>query len=561
MINNQVTERSKYLFASGQLLWTIICVGVVLRLVRYLYNPSLWFDESNIAIDIISRPISELINPSPDYNQAYPLAFMILTKLFIQFMGTSEYVIRLFPLITSILSLFFFYRVAKNYLNSNSVAIALGLFAVLDTLVFESSNLKPYSSDVLCTLVIFTLASYFQNKNLNMTRSILFGISGALAIWFSNPSVFVLAGVGASLVVFSLIDKSWKEAGKLLISYSMWILSFIANYLLYLRSLKANFSVGMEQILAFQDAYMPVPPTSVAEVKWFMELFFDVFSNPISMPLVGVAALAFLVGCFSLYREKRRTFIIVISPIAVTFLAGALHQYAFKGRFILFLLPLMLLIIAEGAEYIRNATFQNSRVIGTVFIIFLFLHPVTLSAYRVIKPFYWEDMRPVLEYVQDKWQEGDIIYVHYYAQYPFDYYTNHYPEPYRFEKDEYIIGIAPRGWYRNYRKQDAFKYYDPEAPVKQSSSEIFNLYHKELDKLKGKKRVWLLFTAAIPKNGIDEERFLIYHLEKSGRQLDYHGSSGISAVYLYDLSDDNECPVNSEHIDSSAVESRNAYRS
>ena len=72
----------------GQLLkldtlpWIIIGIGIFLRLYRYLYNPPLWFDESDIAIDFISRPFTEIINPSPDYTQAYPYAFLILMKFF-----------------------------------------------------------------------------------------------------------------------------------------------------------------------------------------------------------------------------------------------------------------------------------------------------------------------------------------------------------------------------------------------------------------------------------------------------------------------------------------------
>jgi len=43
---------------------------------------------------------------------------------------------------------------------------------------------------------------------------------------------------------------------------------------------------------------------------------------------------------------------------------------------------------------------------------------------------------------------------------------------------------------------------------------------------------------AISKNGIDEEKFFVYNLETIGKQLDFFGRSGTSAVYLYDLSDD-----------------------
>jgi hypothetical protein len=126
--------------------------------------------------------------------------------------------------------------------------------------------------------------------------------------------------------------------------------------------------------------------------------------------------------------------------------------------------------------------------------------------------------------------------VHYFAQHAFGYYTKYYPKPFRFDESEYIIGIAPRGWYRHWKKNEVSKYYDPGVPIKQSSMEIFKIYAKDLDRLKGNKRVWVLFTGNIMKDGFLEEKYFVYHLETIGKQLDIHKSSIGSAVYLYDLS-------------------------
>jgi len=146
-------------------------------------------------------------------------------------------------------------------------------------------------------------------------------------------------------------------------------------------------------------------------------------------------------------------------------------------------------------------------------------------------------MRPVLKHVKGNWEKGDILYVHYFAQYPFEYYSKYYPNPYTFDESEYIIGIAPRGWYRIWRKMDVSKYYGPEVSVEQSTMEIFRIYARDLDQLKGHRRVWVLFTRYTPKDGIVEEKFITYHLEKIGKKLDFYGSSGVSSVYLYDLSE------------------------
>ena len=537
-MGNQAFQKLSQLYNSNKLFWIIISIGIIFRIVRYLYNPSLWFDESDIAIDIIRRPIFELFYPSPDYNQAYPFGFLILIKIATQVFGNSEYALRLFPLLFGIISLFLFYRVAKYYIRPEAVPLALGLFAILDPLIFESSNLKPYSGDIFYTLLIYLLAAYIHSRKLNLPRIVLFGVCGAIILWFSNPSVFVLTGMGVCLAVLSLRNKEWSKTWKLSIAYLIWVLSFIVNYFSYIQKLQASFRMNVKELLAVMEhATMPIPPKSISDIKWFIDLFFEIFNYPVGMTLTGISALAFLVGCIFIYKQSKIKFIMLTSPVVITFIAAALHQYPFKSRFIFFLVPLILLFIAEGTEYIRSRTIQNSKVIGIIFISLLLFHPLSLSAYRIIRPFYYEDIKPILNHIKENWQEGDILYVHYYAQYPFEYYSKYYPEPYRFKEGKYIIGIAPRGWYRHWRKQEVLKYYDSKAPIKQSSVEIFKIYTKDLGRLKGNKRVWILFTGTIPKDGVTEEKFFTYHLETIGKRLDTFGRPGVSAVYLYDLSE------------------------
>jgi len=536
-MSGKISQKLNQLYSSNNFLWLIIFVGTALRLIRYLDNSSLYSDESGIAVNLISRSFSDLFYPFPDIAQGYPFAFLTFIKLLTHFFGNSEYVLRLFPLLSGISSLFLFYKVAKYYIDPKALPIALGLFAVLESLVFESVNLKPYSSDVLFTLLMYSLVIYVQSKEFNIPRIILFGVCGALVIWFSNPSVFVLSGLGVCLVVFSLSKKEWSKIGKLSIAFSIWILSFVANYFFYLRNLQTKIGIEMEEVLTiFEKAYMPFPPKSLADIKWFVDLFFEIFNYPLSLTLIGMSALAFLIGCAFMYTQKKRSFFLLISPILVTFSAGAAHTYAFKGRFIIFLVPLMLIIIAEGAEHIRNRTSQNFKMIGIIFLSLLLFHPISTSAYRIIRPFHLEEMKPVLKYVKENWQKGDVLYVHYFAQYPFDFYSKYYPKPYMFDESEYIIGIAPRGWYRHHNRTELSKHYDPGTPIKQSSMDIFKLYAKDLDRLKGNKRVWVLFTRHIPKDGIIEEKYYLYHLETNGKRLDYYGHSGKTAVYLYDLS-------------------------
>ena len=536
-MSNTSYQRLSRLYASNKLPWIIICIGVALRIIRYLHNPSLWFDESDTSIDIINRTFSQLIEPSPDWSSKYPYGFLLLIKVATQLFGNSEYSLRLFPLSFGIGSVFLFYRVVKNHLAPRAALIALGLFAVLDPLVLESCDTKPYSGDVAFALIIIMLGDYIRSRRMNMANVALTGMVGAVIIWFSHPSAFVMAGIGICLTIYSLRKKDWSETGSLATVFLMWALSFFACYFIYTKNLILNFDMSMEDFLMMERSFVPFPPKSLNDIRWIMDIFFEMFSNTSGLTFAGISAFAFITGAISIYKDNKDKFYLLMSPILVTLLASILRRYPFNSSRILFLVPFILFFISEGVEYVRDKLSTRSVVPAVVFIAVLFFHPLSWAVYHAKTPASPEEIRPAISYVKNNWQEGDKIYVHYYAQYAFEYYTKHHPDKYAFDEDAVIIGIAPRGWYRHWRKQDVIKYYDVDVPIRQSSSEIFKTYIKDLNKVIGHKRVWVLFTSVIIKDGMQEEKFYVFHLDNIGKRLDQHGRERIATAYLYDLSE------------------------
>lgn len=525
-------------YNSQKLPWVIICVGIVLRLVRYLDCPSLWFDENRIALALFSRPLSEFIPPNPDMFITMPFGFVLIEKFAVNTFGNSEYALKLLPLLSGIVSLFLFYYVAKNYIKPKAVPIALGLFAILDPMVYFSSDLKPYSSDVAITLLLYAVAIYIQSKKLTALRIVYWGAVGAVVVWISHPSALVLAGIGITLAISCLVRKEWARVKRMLFVFSFWFLSFLAVFFMCIRPLLASFDLTNQyQYFMKEKAFMPLPPMSLPDIQWYLDVLFRILDNPAGFTLSGIAALAFLVGCTSIVLKQKKNFFILISPVLITLLASSFYKYTFADRTILFLVPLLLLFVAEGAEYVREKTSRNGSIIGITLIGLLFLHPLAWSTYHVIKPISREEIKPVLSYVKDNWQEGDIIYVYYMSQFAFNYYSKYHPGNYHFNENEYIIGKAPEGWTANYTKEKfTGDYAELNKLITQPYTEIFQEYVEDLNKLRGRKRVWVLFSSNVPKSGINEESFFIYHLETIGEKLDSFGRAGNSAVYLYDLS-------------------------
>jgi hypothetical protein len=60
-------------------------------------------------------------------------------------------------------------------------------------------------------------------------------------------------------------------------------------------------------------------------------------------------------------------------------------------------------------------------------------------------------------------------------------------------------------------------------------------YASDLDRLRGNRRVWLLFSHVRKIKGVSEEEFMTQHLDRLGVRIERFGRLGASA-YLYDLS-------------------------
>lgn len=484
---------------STAFLWTIVCWGALLRLTQYLANRSLWLDESTLALNIVNRSFSQLLKPL-DYNQGAPIGFLMLERSVVHVFGTSEYALRLFPLFCAIISLLLFYRIARLCVAPKAVPIALGLFAISGPLIYFSSEVKQYSSDVAIAILLLSAAIYYDSHKFTPWRVAIFGLIGAVSIWFSHPSVFILAGVGMTLTFFSLAERRWARIGNLSIVFSLWALSLVACYLISLRHLSNNKNL----LNHWASGFVPSPLLSLATVEWFINAFFGIFRGPVGLGLSGIAALTFLVGCISMFSNKRERLYLLISPILFTLLAAAFHKYPFEGRLLLFAVPSLLLCIAEGAEQIRRRTWGETRI-GACLIGLLFFYPFLLASYHLVKPISREEIKPVFNYVKEHARDQDVLCIYYAAKPAFRYYAP------RFSLDKMNLVQMSDNW-----------------------SNDTAIYERDIDQLRGYKRVWLLFSHSHTDDSFDEERLLLSLFDRAGTRLDYFKSAG-AAVYLYDL--------------------------
>ncbi len=481
----------------------LIGLGILLRVVPYLHNRSLWLDEAMLAKGLLAKSFSQLLGLL-DHGQMAPVGFLFIAKTLVLNFGDGEYVLRLLPLLAGILSLFLFWGVARQILSLRGATIALGLFAISEHLIYYSSDFKPYSSDAMIALGIYLLGLVCIKKESRFILSLFsLSIAGAILIWFSYPAVFSLAGVGIALTVYCLKTQKWQHVAWLSLPAGFWLGSFVLNYF---TTLVLSQSSKMVREWSGKGAFMPMPPNSVQDLMWYPINFFGVFKWPGGFTFAGLAAFCFVLGLVVIFSKKRYACYMLTLPILFALFASGLHKYPFEGRLLLFFVPAMMIFVGGGVDRIISMARPPGQIIWVSLCVLLLLIPVQKVSVMLLNPAKMdrEEIRPVVAYLSQHYQNGDSLYLKHGSQPAFEYYAQR-------------LGLKDIQWQQGAK-----------------SDEDWDVYVEELRGLRGNDRVWILFSHYINNKGIDEERFFLHVLDGLGKQVNSFAAMG-AAIYLYDL--------------------------
>jgi hypothetical protein len=475
----------------------ILVLGISLRLREYLNNRSLSFDEALLALNIINRGFRGLLRPL-DNSQGAPLGFLFVEKAFVKLFGNSEFILRLFPFLCGIASLLLFYKLAKTYLKTEAFVLALSLFVISESAISYSVEVKQYSIDVFITILIFLISTYIYENELSPLLMFIYGITGCISVWFSHPSVFILAGAGVTLLISSFKHQRRGRFYQLLLITILWGLSFLIVYIISLHNLSTNTNL----LGYWKNDLAPFPPKSFDDLLWFIDHFFNSFKDPLGFTLPGLAVIPFLLGGIHLYRRKRSFLLLLVSPFLFLLMASSLGIYPISGRLIFFLVPPVLLLVSDGAFSQGNDknTLIETKLLGIILALLLLLYPLIDLRSMLISNHTMEDSRSAISYTKSHWIPKDLIYVYAGAAPTFQYYAPQFG----FIPKNYMIGISARD--------------DP------------GKYFQELSHLKDKKRVWILFSHVFN----NEDKLILAYLDTQGVALDNVKYPGAS-VYLYNL--------------------------
>ncbi len=426
----------------------ILGAGIALRVKHLAENRPLWLDESYVAVNITSRTWSEILSGHeilPEFARQ-PMLFSLVEKSLVSLFGNTELTLRIFPFLSGIAALALFAVAAKKVLRPGAYLIALALFALAEPLVYYSAELKQYSTDLLCAILLTGAARILLKKGFLPGHCLAIAFLGALILWLSNAMIFVLAGIG----VVILWNKPWVKGGRVIAclcaTAAFWALSFLLLYYLSLR-----FMVGKASITdTWKGAFCTSPIFSFETIRWAWDVLTLSFSNPVGLKWWGFMLPCFLVGARAFWRKDRNTALLWLTPIVITFLAALTGKYPFYGRVLLFLTAGYYIFIARGIDEILTILPVVAKKWAMPLILcLLFFQPIADAGYNLVHSRSKTDNRSAMEFLAEYYKPGDFIYLSTLAQEPFWYYaaqtglSKQFPLP--------IVGIADGALIRGFK--------------------------------------------------------------------------------------------------------------
>lgn len=384
-----------------------------------MFNRSLWSDEAWLALNVIEKPLTQLVGRL-DFNQAAPVGFVLTEGLAGAALGFSEYALRLFPLVCGLLSLPAFVWLARRMLARSAVPLAVLLFVVADGLVYFSSELKPYETDVAAALGLLIAGILVKEhaSRLSWTRAVVLACTGLALLVFSFPAIFVVAAVAATLVTWWALCKR----GGVSVAAAFVVLSWLAaatGIVIFaaarVRFVRESFELSSGSFLGVAGGSSLIHAVNAMGTNIAQGIEF-----PQTRPFSQVEKLALLcavVGALALLRRNWVHFSMLVLPFPLLLVASAVDAYPISTRTELFLVPTVLLTIAEGVyQLVRWMPTRVQFVVAPLLVGVIAAGPVWSAASHVVHPRTHEEIRPVLEFVRDHWRPGDTLYVHYGAQ-------------------------------------------------------------------------------------------------------------------------------------------------
>jgi len=407
----------------------VIAVGLAALLVHdvpYLLQHSFWVDEGWVADSVRAR-----LGLTPSLTSSTPVGWTVLLRL-VPFGGPQR--LRLVPLAFAMLTAATAYLFGRELRLTRFVTpILTGAAALLSPAMLVRDDLKQYTAEAFCCLVLWVLVARIENE-WRLRRLVAIAAVASVGMLFANTAIFVGAAAMASVALECLLMRRFRR----LIEVAAASAGMLAASLAILQTADRR-QVTHNLVSYWVNYYVPTHSPSaairyigfrlhqLAPYVGFRSLVVDVV-----LALAGVVALL-LLRRFALAAMLPMTLVIVIA-------ASAARKYPFgdlrTSTFWLVAVPVLMAVAVAAAGYWAAAVSRWAPVAAAAVALAVWV-PAT-DGYIRSHQIPDENVHAEVGYVDAHFRPGDVIIVSYGASYAFAYY-------YPLAQPSFPAGDGPNG--------------------------------------------------------------------------------------------------------------------
>ncbi|MCS6852652.1 MAG: glycosyltransferase family 39 protein [Gemmataceae bacterium] len=390
-------------------LWVALLVGLALRTWHFARNPAVWHDEAALLINVIHKDFHALLGPLT-FGEAAPPLFLWLERVVVLLLGDETWSVRLFPFVASLGSVILFAWLARRLLPPAAAVWGVGLFSVSDRLLWHACEAKPYALDVCAAVALASL--FVGTRSWSWPRRLLpFLALAPVCVLLVYPGCFLCGGL-----LLALLPELWPPSRDRLVPYALLALLVFAAFVLLLIPAQAQRCSAMDDCWV---RHFPPWDEPWRVPVWVVGATLDVIRYAL-MPTGWLLAGVVVVGGVLLWRRgEGAVVVLLVSPLALAFVASMARAYPFGGsRVLVFAAPALILLLAGGISPTWHWLRSRYRPAAWLLLVPL-VWPAAMTAYRLAIPWDRADTDQAAAWILSQFQPGDAVL---YNHWEYDYY-------------------------------------------------------------------------------------------------------------------------------------------
>ena len=174
-----------------------------------------------------------------------------------------------------------------------------------------------------------------------------------MLVWFSQATILILVGLGGALLLAWLLERDSRTARALRIAVPIWAVACVASAVVATRLVSSATRAFMDHFWRIRGGFPPWPIRKPGDLVWPWNRVTELFGEEMLLRYRWPAlytALA-VIGLILLWRRQRIAALVLLAPFAAAVAAAVAQQYPFRARVVLYVVPGLVLAVAQAAEW------------------------------------------------------------------------------------------------------------------------------------------------------------------------------------------------------------------